>query len=244
MKLPLLSPAIQLNRPSTTLEGMSTEKNYLAGDIITEYVRSLVVNESDVLRRLRHETASLPDAVMQITPDQGLLLEVLLGLVGAKRTLEIGVFTGYSSTVTALALPPDGHVFACDVSDEFTSVARRYWAEAGVAGKITLRIGPAVQTLQQLLAEGHRASFDFAFIDADKEAYDAYYELALQLIRPGGLIMLDNMLRRGEVVDPAVTDPASLALRNLNDKIARDGRVRAILLPVVDGVTLAWKKTS
>jgi predicted O-methyltransferase YrrM len=223
---------------------MSIEKNYLAGDVITSYVRSLVVNEPDVLLRLRNETASHPEAVMQITPDQGLLLEVLLGLIGAKKTLEIGVFTGYSSTVTALALPPDGHVFACDVSDEFTSVARRYWAEAEVSDKITLRIGPAVHTLEQLLAEGHRATFDFAFIDADKEAYDTYYELALELIRPGGLIMLDNMLRRGDIVNPAVTDPACLAIRKLNDKIARDARVKAILLAVVDGVTLAWKRTA
>lgn len=222
---------------------MFNEKSYLAGDAITRYVRSLVVNEPGVLRRLREETASHPKAVMQITSDQGLLLEVLLGLVGAKKALEIGVFTGYSSTVTALALPPDGRLFACDVSDEFTSVARRYWAEAGVAQKITLRLGPAIQTLQQLVAEGHGASFDFAFIDADKEAYDAYYELALELIRPGGLIVMDNMLRRGEVVDPNVTEPGSLALRKLNEKIARDIRVRAILLPVVDGVTLAWKKT-
>jgi predicted O-methyltransferase YrrM len=221
---------------------MPNEKSYLAGEAVTEYVRSLVVNEPDVLRRLREETASHPDAVMQIPRDQGLLFEVLLGLVGAKKTLEVGVFTGYSSTVTALALPPDGRVFACDVSDEFTSVARRYWAEAGVADKITLRIGPAAKTLQQLLAEGYRESFDFAFIDADKEAYDTYYELALQLVRPGGLIVLDNMLRHGEVLNPAVTEPGSLALRQLNEKLARDSRVRAVLLPVVDGVTLVWKK--
>ncbi len=221
---------------------MPNEKSYLAGEAVTEYVRGLVVNEPDVLRRLREETASHPDAVMQIPRDQGLLFEVLLGLVGAKKTLEVGVFTGYSSTVTALALPPDGRVFACDVSDEFTSVARRYWAEAGVADKITLRIGPAAKTLQQLLAEGYRESFDFAFIDADKEAYDTYYELALQLVRPGGLIVLDNMLRHGEVLNPAVTEPGSLALRQLNEKLARDSRVRAVLLPVVDGVTLVWKK--
>lgn len=221
---------------------MPTEKSYLAGDVITGYVRSLVVNEPDVLRRLREETALHPDAVMQIPADQGLLFEVLLGLVGAKKTLEVGVFTGYSSTVTALALPPDGHVFACDVSDEFTSVARRYWAEAGVSDKITLRLGPAAETLKQLLAEGHGASFDFAFIDADKEAYDTYYELTLPLIRPGGLIVLDNMLRHGEVVDPNVSEPGSLALRKLNEKLARDTRVRAVLLPVIDGVTLAWKK--
>jgi caffeoyl-CoA O-methyltransferase len=221
---------------------MATEKSYLAGDIITGYVRSLVVNEPDVLRRLREETASHPESVMQIPPEQGQLLQVLLGVLGARKALEVGVFTGYSSTVTALALPADGHVFACDVSDEFTSVARRYWAEAGVSNKITLRLGPAGDTLRSLLAEGHGGSFDFAFIDADKEAYDTYYELALKLLRPGGLMMLDNMLRRGEVVDPAVTEEGSVALRKLNEKIARDERVRAVLLAVIDGVTLAWKK--
>jgi predicted O-methyltransferase YrrM len=218
-------------------------KTYLAGKGLTEYIRSVSVDEADVLRRLREETAAHPKAQMQIPPEQGQFFRVLVGLLQAKKTLEIGVFTGYSSLVTALALPPEGRVVACDVSAEFTSVARRYWREAGVEQKIELRMGPAADSMMSLLAEGHGESFDMSFVDADKTGYDTYYELSLQLIRPGGVIILDNMLRQGNITDPSSTDLDTLAIRALNQKLGRDQRVVSALLSIADGVTIAWKKT-
>ena len=179
---------------------------------------------------------------MQISREQGPLIQILLALVQAKKTLEIGVFTGYSSTLTALALPPEGKLVACDVSEEFTRDARRYWQEAGVAHKIDLRLGPAAGTLQALQVQGEAGSFDFAFIDADKRGYDTYYELTLPLLRPGGLILFDNMLRAGDVLDERSADPDVKAIRALNKKLASDDRVIVCLLPVTDGMTLAWKK--
>ncbi len=222
---------------------MEPLKTYLAGKGLTEYIRRVSVDEADILRRLREETAVHPRALMQIPPEQGQFFRVLVGMLGAKKTLEIGVFTGYSSLVTAMALPPDGRIIACDVSEEFTSVARRYWREAGVENKIELRLGPAADTLMALLAEGHGESFDMSFIDADKTGYDTYYELSLQLVRPGGVIVLDNMLREGNITDAASTDPNTLAIRALNEKLGRDKRVTSALLSIADGVTLAWKKT-
>lgn len=222
---------------------MKPLKTYLAGKGLTEYIRKVSVDEADVLRRLREETAAHPKALMQIPPEQGQFFRVLVGMLQAKKTLEIGVFTGYSSLVTALALPPEGRLVACDISDEFTTVARRYWREAGVEQKIELRIGPAEDTMMSLLAEGHRESFDMAFIDADKTGYDTYYELSLQLVRPGGVIVLDNMLREGNITDPSSTDPNTLAIRALNQKLGRDARVVSALLSIADGVTVAWKKT-
>lgn len=221
---------------------MEPLKTYLAGKDLTEYIRNVSVDEADVLRRLREETAVHPRAQMQIPPEQGQFFRVLIGMLQAKRTLEIGVFTGYSSLVTALALPPEGRIVACDISEEFTSVARRYWREAGVAQKIELRIGPAADTLRSLLAEGHGESFDMSFIDADKTGYDEYYELSLQLVRPGGVIVLDNMLREGSITDPSSTDPNTVAIRALNQKLGSDTRVTSALLSIADGVTLAWKK--
>lgn len=211
-------------------------------DALYDYVLANSLREPAVLRRLREETAALPNAGMQISPEQGQFMALLVELLGARRTLEVGVFTGYSSLVVALALPPDGRVVACDVSEEYTAVARRYWAEAGVAEKIDLRLGPALATLDQLLAAGEAGTFDFAFIDADKEAYDRYYEQALQLLRPGGLIAIDNVLQAGRVVDPAVDNAAVNAIRALNAKIQRDERVTASLLPLGDGLTLARKR--
>lgn len=222
---------------------MEPLKTYLAGKGLTEYIRKVSVDEADVLRRLREETAAHPKALMQIPPEQGQFFRVLVGMLQAKKTLEIGVFTGYSSLVTALALPPEGRMIACDISDEFTTVARRYWREAGVEQKIELRIGPAEDTMMSLLAEGHCESFDMAFIDADKTGYDTYYELSLQLVRPGGVIVLDNMLREGSITDPSSTDPNTLAIRTLNQKLGRDARVVSALLSIADGVTVAWKKT-
>jgi len=217
-------------------------KTYLAGKELTEYIRRVSVDEADVLRRLREETAVHPRAQMQIPPEQGQFFRVLIGMLQAKKTLEIGVFTGYSSLVTALALPPEGRIVACDISEEFTSVARRYWREAGVGQKIELRIGPAEKTLVSLLEEGHGESFDMSFIDADKTGYDTYYELSLKLVRPGGVIVLDNMLQEGGITDSSSTDPNTLAIRALNEKLGRDQRVISALLSIADGVTLAWKK--
>jgi caffeoyl-CoA O-methyltransferase len=163
-------------------------------------------------------------------------------LIGARRTLEIGTFTGYSALAVALALPPDGRVIACDVSEEWTSVGRRYWEKAGVADKIDLRLGPAVETLQGLLANGQRDRFDFAFIDADKASYDAYYELCLQLVRPGGLIAVDNVLWSGKVADASITDADTEAIRRLNARLAKDERITLSLVPIGDGVTLARRR--
>ncbi len=179
---------------------------------------------------------------MQIAPEQGQFMALLIQLIGATKTLEIGVFTGYSSLCVALTLPPTGKIVACDVSEEFTAIARRYWQTAGVADKIDLRLAPALETLDQLLASGQAETFDFAFIDADKENYDRYYERSLQLVRPGGLIAIDNVLWSGEVADPQVHDNNTLAIRALNDKLHHDERVTLSLVPIADGLTLALKR--
>lgn len=212
-------------------------------DSLREYLLSVSLREPEVLRRLREETAKLPNAAMQICPEQGQFMGLLVELVGARKTLEVGVFTGYSSTVVARALPPEGQIIACDVNVEWTGIARRYWQEAGVSDKIDLRLGPAAQTLEKLVADGASGSFDFAFIDADKNNYDRYYELALQLVRPGGLIAIDNTLWYGRVADPSEKDEDTVALRALNQKIHRDERVTMSLLPIGDGLTLARKRS-
>jgi caffeoyl-CoA O-methyltransferase len=209
---------------------------------IYDYLASVSVREPDVLRRLREETAPHPRATMQITPDQGQFMALLIQLLGARRTLEIGVFTGYSSLAVALALPADGQIIACDVSDEYTSVARKYWKEAGVDHLIDLRVRPALETLSELIAQGRARTFDFAFIDADKTNYDRYYECALELLRPGGLIMIDNVLWSGRVADPNENDPDTIALRALNKKLLTDSRVSPSMLSIGDGVTLALKR--
>jgi predicted O-methyltransferase YrrM len=216
-------------------------KDYLYGTALSNYVRTWGVREVDAVRRLREETALQPQAAMQIAPEQGQFLQVLMGAIGARNTLEVGVFTGYSSTVTALALPPDGRVIACDLNEEFTSVAKRYWKEAGVEHKIELRLGHAAESLRVLLEEQRAETFDFAFIDADKTSYDLYYELALKLIRKGGLIALDNMLWHARVLDANSQDADVLAIQALNQKIHNDSRVLAVLLPIADGMTLARK---
>lgn len=197
--------------------------------------------EPPVLARLRAETAKLPSAGMQISPEQGRLMALLVELVGARRCLEVGVFTGYSSTVVALALPPDGKLVACDRSEEWTAIARRYWEEAGVASKIELRLGDAVQTLDEL-ASGEKGSFDFAFIDADKTGYDVYYERCLELLRPGGLLAVDNTLWGGKVADQSVNDESTRAVRALNAKVRGDARVSSSLVPIGDGLLLVRKK--
>ncbi len=207
-----------------------------------EYLLSVSLREPDLLRRLRAETAELPNPECQIAPEQGQFMAFLVKLMGARRTLEVGVFTGYSSLVVALALPEDGQVVACDISAEWTAVARQYWDEAGVAHKVDLRLAPALETLDRLLEEGQEGSFDFAFIDADKVEYDAYYERCLQLIRPGGLIAFDNVFRHGRVADPTVTDEGTRTIRALNRKLHEDERIDLSMVPIGDGLTLARKR--
>ena len=209
---------------------------------LADYLRSVSVREPDILAQLRQETAQQPMAIMQISPEQGQFMALLVQLLGAKKTLEVGVFTGYSSLVVALALPPSGKIVACDVSEEYTAIARRYWQQAGVAEKIDLRIAPALETLEQLLTEGQANTFDFAFIDADKSNYDNYYELALNLIRPGGLIAVDNVLWSGRVADPEEQDNRTNKIRDFNQKLYQDERVTISLVPIADGLTLAMKR--
>ena len=194
------------------------------------------------MRRLREETASMEQANMQIGPEQGQFMALLVELIGARSVLEVGTFTGYSALAMAAALPENGALVACDVSEEWTAIGRRYWEEAGVAHKIELRLAPALETLDALLAEGRAGTFDFAFIDADKEGYDAYYERALELVRLGGLIALDNTLWEGKVADPAATDVDTEAIRAINAKLVLDERVTLSLIPVGDGLTLARKR--
>ena len=190
------------------------------------------------LRKLREATSRMPRGRMQIGPEQGHFLAFLARLIGARRTLEIGTFTGYSALTMALALPADGKVLGCDISEEWVAVGRPYWARAGVAEKIDIRIGPAVETLHKLEQEGAAGSFDLAFIDADKENLDAYYESSLKLVKPGGLIVSDNMFQHGRVADPGDTELRITAVRALNAKIAGDERVDRVLVPVGDGMTL------
>jgi predicted O-methyltransferase YrrM len=209
---------------------------------LAEYIRQVTLDEAPVLRRLREETASLPEAQMQISAEQGQFMALLVQLIEARRTLEVGVFTGYSSLAVALALPEDGRTVACDVSEQWTAIARRYWREAGVERKIDLRLRPALQTLDDLIALGQGGCFDFAFIDADKENYAEYYERALILLRPRGLIAVDNVLWSGRVIDPAVNDRDTVAIRAFNEKLKADQRIWLSMLPMRDGLTLAVKK--
>jgi caffeoyl-CoA O-methyltransferase len=211
-------------------------------DALYDYLLSVSLREPPLLYRLREETAALPHAVMQISPEQGQFMALLAELVGARRVLEVGIFTGYSALVVALALPTDGRIITCDVDEEMTAIARRYWAEGGVADKIDLRLGPAVDTLDALLSDGGADTFDFAFVDADKENYDAYYKRALALLRQGGLMVIDNVLWSGAVADPNQKDADTNAIRALNAKLHGDQRVSLSLLPVSDGITLARKR--
>jgi predicted O-methyltransferase YrrM len=214
----------------------------LIPDEVEDYVFGLVPGNRPLEARLREETARLPRASMQIGPDQAAFMSMLVRIAGVRRALEIGTFTGYSALAVASALPGDGELICCDVSEEWTGIARRYWREAGVDRKIHLRLAPALQTLDALLKEGAAGSFDFAFIDADKTGYDGYYERCLKLIRSGGLILLDNMLREGKVADSSAVDEDTKAIRALNAKIHSDDRVEAVLLTLGDGVTLARKR--
>lgn len=208
-------------------------------DDIHAYIEQVGYREPGILGRLREETRTHPSAGMQIAPEQGALLAILAELVGARRCLEIGTFTGYSSLAVALTLPPDGLLLCCDISEEYTATARRYWEEAGVADRVELRLGPAVETLDALLAAGAAGTFDMAFIDADKPGYPDYWERCLQLVRQGGLIVLDNMLFHGRAVDPAPDDEAGRAIHAMNEVISRDERVSYVMLGIADGMTIA-----
>ncbi len=212
-------------------------------DRLYDYLLRVSLRELPVQRRLRDETAALGSAAdMQIGPEQGQLMALLVRLMGARAALEVGTFTGYSALAIALALPADGRLVACDVSAEWTAIARRYWAEAGVADRIDLRLAPALETLAALRADSAEGTFDVAFIDADKENYQRYFEDALALLRPGGLVMIDNVLWGGAVADPHKSDPDTDGIRALNEALHDDDRVDLSLLPIGDGLTLARKR--
>lgn len=207
-----------------------------------EYLLSASLREHPALARLRAETAAHPQVNMQIAPEQGQFMALLVKLTHAVRCVEVGVFTGYSSLAVALALPPTGRLIACDISEEYTAVARRYWDEAGVAGRIDLRIAPALDTLDALLAAGGAGAYDFGFIDADKGTYGEYYERLLALLRPGGLIAVDNTLWNGAVADAANREPDTVAIRAFNQRLRDDARIDLSLVPIGDGLSLARKR--
>ena len=207
-----------------------------------EYLLSVSLREPEVLTQLRRETSQHSGSIMQISPDQGQFMALLIKLLGARKTLDIGVFTGYSSLVVALALPEDGKVIACDRDPQATAIARRYWQAAGVADKIELHLAPALETLDKLIEDGESGSFDFAFIDADKRNYDNYYERALILLRQGGVVAIDNVLWFGSVADPQDIDKRTIAIRQFNQKLHQDNRVDLSMLSLADGLTLARKR--
>lgn len=209
---------------------------------VYSYLQKVSLREPAVLAALRKETHKLHNSVMQISPEQGQFMSLLMELTGAKKTLDIGTFTGYSALAVALALPKDGIVVACDVSTEWTDIGKIFWKQADADHKIQLHIGPAVETLQKLINNGQTGTFDFAFIDADKSNYAAYYEKSLELLRVGGLVAIDNVLWSGKVSDPSVQDDDTKAIRALNEKLLTDSRVTLSMLPVGDGLTLARKR--
>lgn len=211
-------------------------------DALYDYLLAVSLREPEILAELRRETMAMAQRSMQIAPEQGQFMALLVRLTGARRILEIGTFTGYSALAMALALPPEGRIIACDVSEEWTEVARRYWQRAGVGDRIELRLAPALETLDTLIGGGAGSSFDFAFIDADKSRYLEYYERTLTLLRPGGLIAVDNTLWGGSVVDPDKSDPDTVAIRAFNAALHDDPRIELSLVPIGDGLTLARKR--
>ena len=220
---------------------MSTRTTWLTDDLY-DYLIEVSVRESDVLRRLRKETARLENAAMQISPEQGQFMTLLVGLMGARTALEIGTFTGYSTLCIAAGMPDDGRLIACDIDEEWPSFGRRYWAEAGVGHKIEFRAGRASDTLADMIGEGMEGDFDFVFIDADKKGIDDYYEKSLRLVRRGGLIAVDNTLWQGKVADKSVHDSDTMAIRGFNAQVIDDQRVSISLVPIGDGRTLLRKR--
>jgi predicted O-methyltransferase YrrM len=218
-----------------------TDKTIGLDDQLSAYLRLVGMREPEVLQSLRLHNATYPQGHMQICPEQGQLMGLLVKLLGVKQIIEVGVFTGYSSLAMALALPNEGKIVACDINVEATDIARQYWQQAGVTHQIDLRIAPALDTLNSLLSAGANETFDLAFIDADKANYPEYYELCLQLVRSGGVILIDNVLWYGRVADLSVTDKRTTILRELNAKIHQDPRVELVILPIGDGLTLARK---
>lgn len=206
------------------------------------YYQKISLRESDILQKLRAQTRKMSTGHMQISPEQGQFMGLLIELIGAKKTLDIGVFTGYSALSVAMALPKEGKVIACDTNVEWTKIAKRFWEEAGLANKIDLRLAPALDTLQSLIDGGEAGTFDFAFIDADKINYLNYYEKTLILLRKGGLIAIDNVLRGGNVADSSVSDSATCIIREMNEKLLADNRVTISMLAIGDGLTLARKR--
>ncbi len=219
-----------------------SNKTFTLSDQLHEYVLSVSPEEPAILSRLRRETAADPKHSMQIAPEQGFLFHFLVKLLGVRNALEIGVYTGYSSLAVALALPEEGKLIACDVSKEWTDIGRRYWNEAGVGHKIDLRLGPALHTLDSLIAEGRRGEFDFVFIDADKDNYWNYYERSLALLRKGGVLAVDNVLWSGKVADPDTDDRDAKTIHAFNKQLKEDHRVVYSMIPIADGVTLAMKR--
>jgi len=216
-----------------------SNKTFTLPDALYDYVQSVSLRKDPLLQRLREETANDPMSSMQIAPEQGQLMALLVQLMGARKALEIGTYTGYSALCVARALPDDGTLLACDISEPWTAIGKRYWREAGVSDKIDLRLAPALETLDQLIQAGETGTFDFAFIDADKENYLAYYERALTLLRPGGLIAIDNTLWSGSVIDDTCQDTDTRAIRAFNEALHTDTRVHISLVPIADGLTLA-----
>jgi predicted O-methyltransferase YrrM len=220
-----------------------SNKTLFLSDALYLYMKAVSLRETDILSRLRGETLRDPMHRMQVSPEQGQFMSLLTKLISAKRTIEVGVYTGYSSLCVAMAMPESGKMVACDISDEWTSVARRYWKEARVSSKIDLYLAPATQTLDRLLGRaGESGTYDFAFIDADKESYDGYYERCLELLRPGGLMAIDNVFWEGKVANPGVSDRETIAIRALNEKVHRDDRVDASMIPIGDGLMLVRKR--
>ena len=219
-----------------------TNKSIGLDEQIYQYLCQVSLREPEILQKLRQETATHPQANMQIAPEQGQFMALLIQLMGAKKALEIGVFTGYSALAVALALPEDGKLIACDISEEYTAIARRYWQQAGIDSKITLHIAPALTTLEQLLNNGEANTFDFVFIDADKNNYINYYEKSLTLLRPGGLIAVDNVLWDGQVANPENQENLTRSIRQFNDYLTQDERITLSLVPIADGLTLAVKR--
>ena len=211
-------------------------------DRLYAYLLANGTREHPQLAALRAETAALPEAQMQVAPEQGAFMQQLVLITGARRCVEVGVFTGYSSLAMALALPADGHILACDVSAEWTAIARRHWAAAGVAHTIELKLAPALDTLAARLAAGGAGSYDLAFLDADKANYPSYAELLLELLRPGGLLVVDNVLWSGKVADPAANDADTVAIRELNARLHADPRVAHCIVPIADGIALVLKR--